>query len=205
MTPLVDVRHLVKEFPGPRRTAASRHAGTRGRRRQLLDRGRRNVRAGRRIGIEARRPRPMRVAVDRAQLGRSAVQRSGRAGARVARAAAGAAASSDCVSGSVLIAQPPHVRGRHRHASRSRFIALGTARAHRARAAAVRARRARSRDVLQVSASSSAAASGSGLASPARSRSSRRSSSATSRSRRSTFRCRRRSSICCSICRSDWA
>ena len=73
MTPLLDVRHLVKDFPAAAACSAAA-AGARGRRRQLLDRAGRDVRPRRRIRLRQDDDRPLHAAADRADVRRGPVQ-----------------------------------------------------------------------------------------------------------------------------------
>ena len=198
MTPLLDVRHLVKEFPAPRRAAAARHAGARGRRRQLLDRGRRDVRPGRRIRQRQDDDGPVHAAADRADVGRGALQGPGRAGvSRRASMRQARRRHADRLPGSVLVAQPADAGAAT--SSKSRSSSIASARASE--------RHARVRELFElvgldparhrrVSARVQRRPAPAHRRWRARSRSSRRSSSPTSRCRRSTCRCRRRSSTC---------
>ena len=112
------------------------------------------------------------------------------------RHAPGAPRHADRVSGSVLVAQPAHARRRDRrraaHHPPDRVRRPSAARGWRSSSSWS----ASTRRSSPATRTSSAAASVSASAWRARSRSTRRSSSPTSRSRRSTCPCRRRSSTC---------
>ncbi len=114
LMPLLEVRHLVKEFnrrkglfgKGPAVRAVDDVSFAIG--------ARRNLRAGRRVGQRQDDDRTLHPAADRADLRRSDVRRNRRTGAVARRHAAGAARHADRVSGSVLVAQPAHARQRRR-------------------------------------------------------------------------------------------
>ena len=161
-----------------------------------------------RAAAARRRPRAASCARSTRPAGeilfRTERRRRGRRGDAAARPAAPAAPpDADDLPGPVLLAQPAHDAARHR-----RRAAAGQRRARTGRSGSTASRSCCSwsgcgRSTCAATRTPSAAASASASASPARWRSTRAWSSPTSRSRRSTSRSRRRSSTCCSICRSE--
>ena len=172
--PLLEVRHLVKEFPGARRLASAR--GTRVRAVDdvsfAIEDGR-DVRPGRRIRQRQDDDRPLHPAADRADVRRGAVQGRGRA--RASRAASCAQARRDMQ----IVFQDPYssLNPRMRVGDDRRGAARHPPARHarRARARASRSCSSSSASTRRISTAirtSSAAASASASASRARSRSS---------------------------------
>ena len=106
VTPLLEVRHLVKEFPG--RSGLIRPRGRRAgrRRRQLRHRNRAKRSASSASRARQDHHRPVRAPPDRADLGRGSIQGHGRARALApAQLRAARRALPDRLSGSVLVAR----------------------------------------------------------------------------------------------------
>ncbi len=139
-----------------------------GRRRELLDRRGRDVRAGRRIGQRQEHHRPLHPPPDRADLRRSPLQGGERPGLLAVAHAAGAARHADHLPGPLLLAEPAHARRRHRRGAARHPQAGRQGGTARPGGGALRAGRARARDDRSATRTSSAAASASASASRAR-------------------------------------
>ena len=169
--PLVEVSHLVKTFTrdGGLFRAGARVAG--GRRCQLQHRGRRDVRAGRRIGQRQDDDRPLHAAADRADVRRGALPRRERAGAFRSAACAQARRDMQIVFQDPYSSLNPRMRARAIVEEPLIIHRLGDARrAPGARRRTVPAGRTRPGRTSSATRTSSAAASASASAWRARSR-----------------------------------
>ncbi len=133
VTPLASGAWSREGIPGARQFLPQGCRRARGGRRDVRRSAGRNVRPRRRIRLGKDDDRPVHPAADRADRRRGHVQGPERARVVGRRASPRAAAFSDRVPGSVLVAEPAHARGRHRSGSRSSFTR--SARARRSRRA----------------------------------------------------------------------
>ena len=205
MTPLLEVRQLVKDFPVRAGLVSQGADGSRGRRRELRRQRGRDVRPGRRVRLRQDHNRTLHSSADRADVwpGRVSGRRRGRLSRQALR---DARRHFQIVFQDPYSSLNPRMRVGAIVAEPLAIHRMGTAIERQARVErALRSRRTRSATRRPSIRTNSAAVSGSGLDWRARSRSSRRSSCSTSRCRRSTSRCRPRSSTSCSTCSNGWA